>query len=57
MSAGEVVAEVMKDCDYYEDSGGGVTISGGEPMAQADYARELCRALKGACLLYTSRCV
>lgn len=21
MSAGEVVAEVMKDCDYYEDSG------------------------------------
>ena len=47
-SAGEVAAEVMKDCDYYEDSGGGVTISGGEPMAQADYVQELCRALKGA---------
>lgn len=47
-SAGEVVAEVMKDYDYYEDSGGGVTISGGEPMAQADYARELSGALKGA---------
>ncbi len=47
-SAGEVVAEVMKDYDYYEDSGGGVTISGGEPMAQADYAWELSGALKGA---------
>ena len=44
MAVEEVVSEVMKDQAYYENSGGGVTISGGEPMAQADYALELARA-------------
>ncbi|MDD5262811.1 MAG: glycyl-radical enzyme activating protein [Methylacidiphilales bacterium] len=45
---GEVVAEVLKDRAYYEASGGGVTVSGGEPMAQAEFALSIlrqCRSL------------
>jgi len=48
MAVEEVVSEVMKDQEYYENSGGGVTISGGEPMAQADYALELARTFHEA---------
>ena len=33
----EVVAEVLKDRVFYEDSGGGVTFSGGEPLAQPEF--------------------
>ena len=29
-----LVAELVRDRDFYEDSGGGVTLSGGEPMGQ-----------------------
>lgn len=32
MSAVEVIAEVVKDRDYYAVSGGGLTVSGGEPL-------------------------
>lgn len=41
----EVVAEVIQDKLYYEKSGGGVTLSGGEVGMQADFAVELVRAL------------
>lgn len=41
MSAEEVVAEVMKDRHYFDSSGGGLTISDGEPMMQAAFATEL----------------
>jgi len=33
----ELFAEVQKDAVFYETSGGGVTLSGGEPMRQADF--------------------
>ena len=39
----ELFAEVDKDSVFYETSGGGVTISGGEPMAQADFVLALAR--------------
>ena len=42
----EVVAEVLRDRPVYEDSGGGVTFSGGEPLAQPAFllaALEACR--------------
>jgi pyruvate formate lyase activating enzyme len=39
-----VMEQVRKDRDYYENSGGGVTFSGGEPLAQPDAAVELARA-------------
>jgi pyruvate formate lyase activating enzyme len=41
----EAVMEiVLKDKAYYRRSGGGVTLSGGEPLAQADFAEALLRA-------------
>lgn len=36
-------AEVQKDAVFYETSGGGITLSGGEPMLQASFVAELCR--------------
>lgn len=42
----EVMKEVMKDEVFYEQSGGGVTLSGGEPLAQTDFVEELLRELK-----------
>ncbi len=36
-SAGEVMAEVLRDRAVYEESGGGVTFSGGEPLAQLSF--------------------
>jgi pyruvate formate lyase activating enzyme len=36
-------AEIQKDDAFYETSGGGVTLSGGEPMAQADFVLALAR--------------
>lgn len=32
MSTDEILAVLRRDADYYSDSGGGVTISGGEPL-------------------------
>lgn len=37
----EVWKVVRRDRDYYEESGGGITISGGEPLAQPDFVVEL----------------
>lgn len=37
----ELVDEVMKDEIFYRTSGGGVTLSGGEVLMQADFAAEL----------------
>ncbi len=45
-SVDEVVQEVMKDEPFYEKSGGGVTLSGGEPLMQHDFVMELLKALK-----------
>ena len=36
---------VRRDRDYYEESGGGVTVSGGEPLMQADFVAALFRKL------------
>lgn len=42
-----LVKEAMKDKIFYEQSGGGVTLSGGEVMASQhmDYVEEVCRKL------------
>ena len=42
----DIMNEVMKDVDFYEESGGGVTLSGGEVLTQAVFAIELLKALK-----------
>ena len=48
MSAGEVMAEVAQDIDYYRNSGGGLTISGGEAACQPEFTCELLGAAKRA---------
>ena len=40
----DLLTEIEKDTVYYEESGGGVTISGGEPLSQADFLCELLAA-------------
>ncbi|HOS96886.1 MAG TPA: glycyl-radical enzyme activating protein [Deltaproteobacteria bacterium] len=42
----DLVPEVLKDKVYFEKSGGGVTLSGGEPTLQAGFCLGLLRALK-----------
>ena len=41
MTAAKVMAEVERDIIFYDQSGGGVTFSGGEPLAQAGFLLEL----------------
>lgn len=42
----ELMPTLLADRDFYESSGGGVTLSGGECLMQADFCRELLMALK-----------
>jgi pyruvate formate lyase activating enzyme len=41
VAAQDVVTEVLRDAPFYANSGGGVTLGGGEPLAQSDFAREI----------------
>jgi pyruvate formate lyase activating enzyme len=43
VTAEEAVAEVIKDKAFFARSGGGLTLSGGEPLAQPDFAEEILR--------------
>ncbi|MBP6963811.1 MAG: glycyl-radical enzyme activating protein [Armatimonadetes bacterium] len=45
MTADDVIAEVEKDRVFYEESGGGLTLSGGEPLCQFEFTRAI---LEGA---------
>ena len=42
----EVLSEVIKDRLFYENSGGGVTFSGGECMLQIDFLEEILKECK-----------
>lgn len=42
----EVLDEVLRDRVFYEKSGGGVTLSGGEPCSQPAFSRALMRRLQ-----------
>lgn len=46
MSVEECMKEIRKDQGYYERSGGGVTVSGGEPLMQSSFVAELFQACK-----------
>lgn len=46
MDSDEVIRSVMRDAAVFKESGGGVTLSGGEPLWQADFALEILRAAK-----------
>ncbi len=47
MSVEDVLAEIERDKIFYDQSGGGVTLTGGDPFVQADFAEVLldgCRS-------------
>ena len=46
ISAESLVRELAKDRAYFDASGGGVTLSGGEPTFQAEFAQAVLRDLK-----------
>lgn len=46
MTAEAVLKEVLKDQVFYESSGGGLTLSGGEPLFQPDFAYALLKSAK-----------
>ncbi len=48
MSVAEVMKEIKKDIVFYDESGGGVTFSGGEPLMQPEFLLNLLLACKQA---------
>ena len=42
----ELLVTLLEDKEFYEASGGGVTLSGGECLTQADFCAELLKKLK-----------
>jgi pyruvate formate lyase activating enzyme len=46
VTVGEVINEVVQDRPYYNRSGGGITLSGGESLLQPDFAVALLKACK-----------
>ncbi len=60
MTPGEVLAVLLRDRAYYEQSGGGVTFSGGEPTVQAAFlceCLEKCKAEGLHTALETNGCI
>ena len=60
ITATELLPELLEDKEFYEQSAGGVTLSGGEVMLQVDGVKELCETLKGngiSVLIDTAGCV
>lgn len=50
LSVEDVMKEIRKDSCCYFHSGGGLTLSGGEMLAQPDFARELLKAAWEECI-------
>ncbi|HVP07408.1 MAG TPA: glycyl-radical enzyme activating protein [Candidatus Acidoferrum sp.] len=48
VSVSDVLDEVLRDLPFYDQSGGGVTFSGGEPMGQIDFLDDLLTACSNA---------
>lgn len=46
MTVEEVLTEIEKETVFFDESKGGVTFSGGEPLAQFDFLMELLKACK-----------
>jgi pyruvate formate lyase activating enzyme len=60
MTVDEVVAILQRDTAFYDESGGGVTFSGGEPLVQIKFLTEVlyrCRAMDLHCAIDTSGCI
>lgn len=46
VTAEDAVAEAVRDSVFYEESGGGVTFSGGEPLAQPEFLEAMLQACR-----------
>lgn len=46
MTVAEIMEQVSKDQPFFVTSGGGLTLSGGEPLSQIEFASELLQAAK-----------
>ena len=46
LSVDELLPMLLEDKDFYDNSDGGITLSGGECLLQADFCRELLKQLK-----------
>lgn len=46
MSLSEVMVEIRQDLTFYEESGGGVTLSGGEPLYQKNFSLAILKACR-----------
>lgn len=46
MTVSEMKKQITKDSSFYRTSGGGVTLSGGEPLSQSEFCEKLARELK-----------
>lgn len=51
VTPGEVLSEVLKDNVFFDQSGGGVTFSGGEPLMQPEFLESTMRLSKEAGLM------
>lgn len=60
VSADSVMRELQRDLPYFRESGGGITVSGGEPLLQPAFVRELlarCREAGIPTAVETNLCV
>jgi pyruvate formate lyase activating enzyme len=48
VSVEEVLLEIKRDMEYYRNSGGGVTVSGGEPLFQPEFTAALLKLCREA---------
>lgn len=46
ISSDALLEDILKGSNYYKNSNGGVTFSGGEPLLQIDFLIEMCKKLK-----------
>ncbi len=46
MSVEDIIEEVLKDSMFYSNSGGGLTLSGGEPTAHAEFSESILKSAK-----------
>lgn len=46
LSVEDLMKEILKDKDYFETSGGGVTFSGGEPLMQPEFLQAVLKKCK-----------
>lgn len=50
MSIDEIMEEIMRDRIFYDTSGGGVTLSGGEPVLNSEFSKNILKRCKDEAL-------